>query len=128
MRYPSIINIVLSISTSLFVISCAEDMVVLSETPIRLEASFPESDKTRTSTEQNEVFDDGETINIYISSGTKRVGGTTEDPTIYCTAVNDGTNVNKLIPNPQPYYQKKVLWIFMPFTRHVLRMMLPHLK
>lgn len=107
MRYPSIINIVLSISTSLFVISCAEDMVVLSETPIRLEASFPESDKTRTSTEQNEVFDDGETINIYISSGTKRVGGTTEDPTIYCTAVNDGTNVNKLIPNPQPYYPKE---------------------
>lgn len=116
-----IINIIILTISSLFIISCAEDVVVLSETPIRLETSFSELGTTRTTTDiQNEVFDDGETVNTYINSGTKRVGGTIDDPTIYCTTVNDGTNVNKLIPNPQPYYPKDgTINIYALYPSHV---------
>ena len=109
MRYRSIIkNSILLAVVSQMVQSCAEEFVMLSDTPIRLEASYTPLTDTRSTTDfQNKAFDNGEIIKVYITSGSSWVGGTADDPATYCTVSNDGSDINTLIPNPQPYYPKE---------------------
>lgn len=60
---------------------------------------------TRAITEiQSKAFEEGEVLNVYITSDGHQVGGTVSDPITYCTTVNNGTDINALQPNPQPYY------------------------
>lgn len=77
----------------------------MSETPIKMSATSTNPAATRAITEiQSKAFEEGEVLNVYITSDGHQVGGTVSDPITYCTTVNNGTDINALQPNPQPYY------------------------
>lgn len=108
MKYRSVIQSgILALVMSFLMQGCAEDVVSMSQKPILLSATNNDHAFTRATTNiQSKAFDDGETILTYIvtTSGNNQIGGTSSDPITYCTAANDGTDVNVLTPSPQPYY------------------------
>lgn len=87
--------------------SCSSDLfwdsLLLSDTPIQLEAGYDYSQTRGATDKQNRAFDPNETLNVYIKTNepTAKIVGSSP---IVCKTSEAVNNVNALTPDHQTYY------------------------